>query len=178
MDVSRPIIFSFGLLIITIFTVQIFYTKLDQNVQSYVDDAVTDFVNDSCASGYISPENYLEMTRRINNTGNLYNLSMIHEAKVVMPYVSESGEEKIGSYVVSNNTYNLQEILDEMFPTTDTSYYNYPLNNGDYIKVTLTLKAPTPAGRLFSMLSGQEVKTILFSYGGYVGNMEENGMLK
>lgn len=178
MDVSRPFIYSVGLLVITVFTIQVLYIKLDQNVQSYVDDAVTKFVNDACASGYISPENYLKMARKINNTGNLYNLSIIHEAKVVMPYVKEDGSEVKGSFVISNSTYNKEEILGEMFPTNTTDYYNYRLNNGDYVKVTLNLKEPTPAGRLFSFFSKTELKTIAFSYGAYVGNQEENGMLK
>lgn len=178
MDVSRPFVYSLGILLVTVFTVQAFFIKLDQNVQSYVDDAVTDFVNDSCASGYIAPENYLKMARRINNTGNLYNLSLIHEAKVVMPYVKENGSEVKGSFVMSNTTYNKEEILDEMFPVNTTDYYNYKLNNGDYLKVTLNLKEPTPAGKLFSFISGTELKTIALSYGAYVGNQEENGMLK
>ncbi|WP_026667606.1 hypothetical protein [Butyrivibrio sp. AE2005] len=178
MDISRPFVYAIGLFLITVFIVQVFYIKFDQNVQSYVDDAVTDFVNDSCASGYMSPESYLKMARKINNTGNLYTLSMIHEAKVVMPYVKESGKEVKGSFVVSNSTYNKEEILEEMFPVNTTDYYNYMLNNGDYVKVTLNLKEPTPAGRLFAFLSGTELKTIEFSYGAYVGNREENGMVK
>ena len=115
MDISRPFVYAIGLFLITVFIVQVFYIKFDQNVQSYVDDAVTDFVNDSCASGYMSPESYLKMARKINNTGNLYTLSMIHEAKVVMPYVKENGKEVKGSFVVSNSTYNKEEILEEMF---------------------------------------------------------------
>ncbi len=178
MDISRPFVYVAALFTITVFIVQSFYIKLDQNVQSYVDDAITDFVDDSCASGYISPSNYLEMTRRIGNTGNLYNLNLIHESKATMPYVDNDGNEVAGAYVASNNTFNKQEILDEMFPQGTTEYYNYALRNGDYIKVTLSLKEPTPAGKIFAFLSGQEVKTISFSYGSYVGSVEENGMLK
>ena len=178
MDISRPIVYSIGIFLITLFIVQVFYVKLDQNVQAYVDNAINEFVDDTCASGYISPENYLQMTRKVNNTGNMYELTLIHEAKVVMPYVAEDGTEQIGSYVLSSMTYNKQEILDEMFPINDPFYYNYPLNSGDHIKVTLSLKEPTPAGRIFSFLSGREVKTIAYSYSGYVGSKEENGMIK
>ena len=178
MDVSRPIVYSLGILLITIFIIQVFYVKLDQNVQAYIDNAVNEFVDDTCATGYISPEKYLLMTGRINNTGNVYELTLTHEAKVVMPYVSEDGTEKIGSYVLSNVTYNKQEILDEMFPINDPFYYNYPLNSGDNIKVTVSLIEPTPAGRIFSYFSGKEVKTIAYSYGGYVGSKEDNGIIK
>lgn len=178
MDISRPIVYTIGIFAMTIAIIQMFFIKLDQTSDAYINDAITDFVQDSCASGYISPENYLKMTRRINNTGNLYQLNLIHEAKVVMPLVKEDGTEELGSYVRSNNTYNKDEILGEMFPADTTEYYNYPLNNGDYIKVTLSLKEPTPAGKLFSFFSKHEINTIAFSFGAYVGNYEENGMLK
>ena len=178
MDISRPFVFLAGLFMMTMFICQIFFAKLDQNVQSYCSDAITNFVDDACASGYISPSSYLEMTRRINNTGNMYNLNLIHEARVLAPYVDKSGKEVKGSYVVSNSTYNKEEILEEMFPSSNKKYYNYPLNNGDHIQVTLSLKEPTMAGRIFALLSGNEIKTIGYSYGGYVGSMEDNGMKK
>ncbi len=179
MDIARPFVVAIVLGLGTFFIIQIFFTKMDQNVQSYTADAIEKFVDDSCTSGYISPQAYLEMTRRINNTGNLYKLSVVHEAKVVSPYVDANGDEKEGQFVVTNATYNKEEILDEMFPMNETDYYNYPLGNGDYLKVTLSLKEPTMAGKLFARISkSHEPKTIVYSYGGYVGNTEENGMIK
>ena len=178
MDVARPFVFIFLMAFGTFLTVTIFFTKMDQNVQAYAADAIEEFVDDACTSGYISPTSYLELTRRINNTGNLYNLTLIHEAKVVMPYVTEDGSEVEGSYVVSNTTYAKEEILDEMFPSNSTDYYNYALKSGDYIKVSLSLKEPTMAGKLMALISGYEAKTIVYSYGAYVGSTEENGIVK
>lgn len=179
MDIARPFVVAMVLGLGTFFIIQVFFTKMDQNTQAYAADAIEKFVDDSCTSGYIAPGSYLEMTRRINNTNNLYNLSIVHEAKVVSPYVAADGTEKEGQFVVTNVTYNKEEILDEMFPMNETDYYNYILGNGDYLKVTLSLKEPTMAGKLFARISkGHAPKTIVYSYGGYVGNTEENGMLK
>ena len=178
MDIARPFVIAFLLGFGAFFTIEVFFTKMDQNTQAYAADAIEKFVDDACTSGYISPSSYLEMTRRINNTGNLYNLLLVHEAKVVMPYVAADGSEIEGNFVVSNATYNKEEILDEMFPVSSADYFNYVLGNGDYVKVSLSLKEPTMAGKLMARISGHEPRTIVYSYGGYVGNTEENGMEK
>ena len=178
MDIARPYVYGFGLFFGTFFIILLFFIKIDQNTQAYCEDAVNKFVGNACSSGYIAPSDYIEMMQRINNTGNLYNVRITHNAKVVMPYVDESGSEVKGSYVKSEVTYNKEEILEEMFPFNTTTYNNYPLGNGDYIQVTLSLKQPTLAGKLFARLSRNEIKTIRYNKGGYVGNNEENGMLK
>ena len=178
MDIARPFVTTLLLTFFTFVIIEMFFIKMDQNVQAYVDDAIEEFVDDSCNAGYISPSKYLLMAQRINNTGNIYTLTIQHDAKVAMPYVNASGEEVLGSYVSSVNTYNKEEILDEMFPMSETENHNYPLGNGDYLKVTLSLKAPSPAGRFIAFMTGREINTIRYSYGSYVGNSEENGMVK
>lgn len=178
LDVARPFVVGFGIFFATYFTILLFFTKMDQNTQAYCEDAINEFVANSCSAGYISPSAYLEMTKRVNNTGNMYEVTITHDAKVVMPEVNEDGDEVEGSYVVSVMTFNNEEILEEMFPYGSSTYYNYPLNNGDEIKVSLSLKSPTLAGRLFSYISKNEVKTIRYNKSGYVGNNEDNGLNK
>ena len=177
MDIARPLIIIITLAFFTFSIIEVMFLGMDHVAQAYVDDAIEEFVDDSCASGYISPSKYLLMANRINNTGNLYDVKIQHDAKVMMPLI-EGDTEVYGSYVTSVVTYNREEILSEMFPLSSTENNNYPLGTGDYLSVSLSLKSPTPAGRFIAFMTGREIKTIRYRYGATVGNFEENGMLK
>ncbi len=177
MDIARPISYMFGIFFIAFATVMIFSAKIDQNVQSYVSDAVNEFVDDCCTSGYIAPQKYMRMMSKIGSTGNLYDVDLYYQSRIAMPLVEESGDVVEGAYVDSYQLYNKEEVLSEMFPNS-TAYVNYPMKNGDYIKVSVSLKEPTYAGKLLMFVTKTETKTIAYSYGSYVGNNEDNGLLK
>ena len=170
-----PITYVFGLFISVFFITIIFTVKLDNDSQTYCDNAVHEFVDQSRATGYISPQAYLEMVNTMNNTGNLYDIEMVHRSTKMTPYVDAAGNEKKGAFVEIYDAYYKEEIVGELFPMNTSSYGAYPLKNGDYIKVSYSLKEPTLAAKMISMISTHSLKTIYGSYGGYVGSTEENG---
>ena len=174
-EISQPIAYLCGILFTTFVVLLVFTGKMDNNSQSYVNDAVEEFVDDSCTTGYIAPEKYMKMVKRINNTGNLYNVTILCNSKATSPYVDpEDDTEKADAYANSYSTYNKSEVLDYMFPDDTTTYNNYNMKNGDYLKVSVSLKQPTYSARLLAYITKDPVKTISYSYGSYVGNYEEN----
>ena len=177
MDVARPISYMFAMFISAFAIILIFSSKFDQNVQAYVSEAVDEFVNDACTSGYMAPEKYMKMMQKISGTGNLYNVNLIYQSKTAMPLIKGNKVVK-GSYVDSYQLYTTDEILEEMFPSGSVYYENFPMKTGDNLKVQLTLKKPTMAGRLLMFVTKTETRTISYTYSSYVGNTEENGMLK
>ena len=64
-----------------------------------------------------------------------------------------------------------------MFPETGTEDHSYPQKNGDYLQISITLKNPTLGAQLASAVTATPVKTIAITYGGYVGSIEENGII-
>lgn len=174
--IAKPIGYVMGILFISFVLLSIFAGKMDQNVQTYCNDAVEEFVDDACAAGYIAPGEYLQMAERLGNTGNMYNITLVHQSKTMMPYVKSDGTIVQGSYVQSYNLYRGDEILTYIFPAGE-DYRNYPLKNGDYLQVTISLKEPTLAARLARVFTKTDLKTISYSYGAYVGNMEDNPIM-
>lgn len=202
MDViGKTLAAVFGITFMALLIVLVFSTKIDQNAQTYLNNAAEEFVDNACASGYISPGAYQELMNRVGATGNLYNVNIIHQSKTIQPKVKTDSTGKslvgsdgkavveTGSYVQSYNTYNLfgtrdssgalieKGILDYMFPETGTEYHSYPLKNGDYLQISITLKNPTLGAQLASAVTATPVKTIAITYGGYVGSIEENGII-
>lgn len=175
-ELITPFTFAFGIVLAFVITLCAFTVKLDMDAQSYCDDAVHEFVDTSRASGYISAEAYIDMMTKIGNTGNLYDIEIMHRSKATVPYVKEDGTEVAGKYGDSYNAYYKDEILSYIFPDGNADYGNYPLKNGDYLKVTFQLREPTLGAKIMRMFSGKTYKTIKGSYGGYVGSLEENGV--
>lgn len=175
-NLITPYTYAFGFFFGFIFLTMVVTFKMDNDSQTYCDNAIHEFVDQSRATGYISPQAYLKMVNKMNNTGNLYDIEIVHQSTKVAPYVDVSGNEKQGEYAEIYDAYYKEEILEELFPISTSSYGTYPLKNGDYIKVTYSLKEPTLAAKMISMISTHSLKTIHGSYGGYVGSTEENGL--
>lgn len=175
-EITTPITYVIGFFTMFVAVVLIFSSKLDDNAQTYCNDAIQEFVDQSRASGYISPEAYLQMMRKINNTGNLYDVQITHKSKTVQPYVDGSNNVVPGKYVNSYNAYYKDEILEILFPNGSTGNEIYPLKNGDSLNVSISLKEPTLGARIAYFFTRKSINTIQASYTGYVGSTEENGI--
>lgn len=176
-ELMTPITYLVGIVVLFLAVVGIYSAKMDSNAQTYCNDVIEEFVDRSRASGYISAESYLEMMRKINSTGNLYEVEITHQSKTSVPYIDASGNEVQGRYAESYNAYYRNEILGVLFPDGNAGYGNYPLKKGDYLKVNFSLKEPTLGGRMLWFVTRKDIKTISGSYGGYVGSTEENGLM-
>ncbi len=174
-EIITPITYVVGIVFIVAYAVAGLFIKMDSNAQTYCNDAVVEFVDKSRASGYISAESYIEMMSRINNTNNLYKVSITHQSKTFVPLTDGNGNE-LGGVAEAYNTYYKDEILDYIFADDGMDgYHNYALKNGDYLKVSFELEEPTIGTRIVTFFSVHTPKTIYGTYGGYVGSTEENG---
>lgn len=174
-EIMTPVTYTVCIIAVVFFAVAGLCIKMDSNAQTYCNDAIVEFVDKSRASGYISAEAYIEMMTRINNTNNLYNVSIAHQSQTLVPRTDDNGNE-LGGVAYAYNTYYKDEILDYIFADDGMNgYHNYALKNGDYLKVSFELKEPTFATRLVTFFSPHTPKTIYGSYGGYVGSTEERG---
>ena len=153
----------------------IYLAKMDYDAQTICNDAVQEFVDKSRASGYISADSYMLMMDRINGTGNLYNVTILHQSRNTSPLVDDDGNVVDNSFIYSYTPYNKDDILSYMFTSSGTTQ-NWSLKNGDYLKISYSLKNPTFASKMYSFWTTHEYKTIHGSYGGYVGSREENGI--
>lgn len=174
-EIITPITYGVGICIVVVFAIIGLFIKVDSNAQTYCNDAIVKFVDKSRASGYISAEAYIEMMTSINNTNNLYEVFIMHQSKTLVPRTDESGNN-LGGVTNAYNTYYKDEILDYIFVDDGMNgYHNYPLKNGDYLKVSFELKEPTFSAKMISFFTTHTPKTIYGAYGGYVGSTEEYG---
>ena len=176
---TSPFMYLFGIFVSFVVVFTIYAAKLDNTIQAYVDNEVYEFVDESRASGYISPESYMELVSDIYKTGNLYDIKITHQSKASVPYTNEDGSpvyrngEQLKNTTMAYRTYNKEDILTVMFPNGSNNQ-RYPLKNGDYLKVSVALKEPTLAAKLYSQWTGTYMKTIQTSYGGYVGSTSDS----
>lgn len=165
-----PFVYAFGMFFTFYAIASIFLTKLDTDAQNYCDDAVHEFVDTARSSGYISPQSYVNMVRKMHNTGNLYDITICHESAVTYPTADENNNTQKGSYADSNNAHYQNEILAVLFPESEPDGI-YVLKNGDSLKVSYSVKKPTVSSELINKFTTHALtKTIQGSYEGYVGS--------
>lgn len=174
-EAITPVTYAVCIVFVIFFGIAALCVRMDANAQTYCNDAIVEFVDQSRASGYISAEAYIEMMTRINETNNVYNVSIVHKSMTLVPNTDEYGND-LGGVTHAYNTYYKDEILDYIFSDDGMDgYHNYALKNGDYLKVSFEITEPTFATKLVTFFSTHTPKTIYGSYGGYVGSTEENG---
>lgn len=165
-NILKPFSYAIGIFVMFAIPICLYAIKTDYNSQSVCDDAVQQFVDRSRAAGYISANNYNDMISTITATGNLYNINIYHQSKICYPGESQS-------FDYNYMTYTTEEILDQLFDESGAGQYN--MKNGDYLKVTYSLKDPTLGARIYSLWTTHSYKSIRGSYGGYVGSAGEMG---
>lgn len=154
--------------------VTIISLKQDTTAQSYINDAVTEFVDDARATGKISGNSYENFVNRVYMANSPCTIELYHGAKYLDPEGdTEDGEDagEEGEYLEAHEYYTTQYILDKMYANPDEKPRDYELKNGDYFKVVVYNAEPTLGARLVSVvIPGYTLQPIYESYGGYVGN--------
>ncbi len=177
-DFSKIAVIILGMLFLFYMPTLVISQKLDNSVQTYVDDCVQEFVNESRSTGYISTQNYLKMIEQLDNTEIIYNISITHSKRVVVPRYNDEGVFT-GEYDVVYNDFFKDEIEAVLFYTeTSESAYSvnnkYKMNNGDYLQVTIQNESDTFGTKILSFISSTgNGKKILTTYGGHVGNVAQ-----
>lgn len=148
----------------------LFGIKADQTIQTYAADAVEEFINKSCATGIINPGQYEEMIDRLDSTGVVYDIYLVHSNEKVSPETNEDGSIKVNSMITFSEEYRNKEIFNILFGD-DGSRNSYYLNQGDYLKVVIQNRTMTFGERMSSIFFRDSTSgNIIVSRGGYVGN--------
>lgn len=173
-------VFSYIFAVIVMFTVPVIIitVKLDQNIQTYANDAVEEFVDKARATGIITSTSYEEMIGRLDATGVTYDIYLTHTKTRVEPKVNEEdGSISVGASFSGTEEYFKADIFASLYPDAPSSGVTaYYMENGDFIKVVAQNNTPTLGSRMLRMIyPGYEGKNILVAKSGYVGNeTEEN----
>jgi hypothetical protein len=151
-----------GAVLLFYLPVMIYAVKMDNTSQSYIDNAVMEFVDDARASARITPEAYEEMLTKVYAAHSPCEVTIAHMSSYSVPNGT--------SILTTREYYSKDEILQVMYPDTGDPT-DYVMKKGDYLKVTVTNETPTLGGRLLSIIiPNYDWHTLFTSYGGYVGN--------
>lgn len=165
----------FGSTILFLMPVTIMALKQDNTAQTYINDAVVEFVDNARTSGKITADDYRHLTEKIDIIQARCNITMTHSSAYTVPgnvaatvvpdaVFSEHDFSKV------SQDYNRDDITKRIFDS-GTEENDYELKNGDYLKVVVYNEEPTLGSRLLGFfLASYAQNTIYTSYGGYVGN--------
>ena len=137
----------------------------DKLTQVIVDNKVHEFVNTSCATGYISYSNLDKFMGYISVSGNRYDIKLEHKSR--KSYPTEDG----GYQDMYESHFN--EYIYEYLIPDDGSHPNYQMKNGDYFIVSVSLSTPTSGANILNLLTPLRVSdTVHVNYGWRVSNSE------
>lgn len=140
--------------------------KADAITQTIVLTETTNFVDAIKNNGYLSKSMYLEYIRKLDATGNLYDIRIEHAHQIVNPIYDESSTIFQDDFSVHYyNTYE-DDILKQLFDE-DKMYY---FNQGDYISLCVSNRTKTLATRIYESVLEHEIgtKQIIVTYGGMI----------
>lgn len=166
MDVFGKIISIFAGVIL-LFIAPLLYTaqKQDSISQLYVTQETVKLVDNIRAEGILSRNMYTDYISRIDRTGNLYDIEIIHSHKKVTPDYDE--EEDMVKDTVSTYFYNTYE--EEIYQAFDEGK-DYFFSQGDYISLKVVNRTKTMAGQMLMLWGAGNSGdvSILVTYGGLI----------
>ncbi|NLU52570.1 MAG: hypothetical protein GXX10_06880 [Clostridiaceae bacterium] len=135
---------------------------------------------DTCRDlGYITPNIYLELTERLNSTGNMYDIKLSHISRTVDPVYVENGSSLVftGEYEVHHVAFGESQILSVLFPEDNTlpAYHKdrrYLMSMGDLLFIEVKNRGKTMAQALRDMIlfTDTQSPSIFVRAGGMVRN--------
>jgi hypothetical protein len=139
--------------------------KQDTISQVVVQNETVELVNDIKNSGFISRVMYQNYISKIDKTGNLYNIEIVHSHKKIEPEIDPNTNTILESY----NTYFYDTYIDEIYAVFDLGQ-DYYFKQGDYISFKVVNRNPTMAVKLMNIIYDGKVsdEQILVTYGGLV----------
>ena len=160
----------FGCMIMFIVPIMLIAQKQDTVRQSYIDNAVVEFVDNAKVAGKITPQAYEKLCNDVDLAHLLCEIKITHSSAYTVPtdvIDPTTGYHEIATYRVD---YTKEEILDVIY-TASGDNQDYQMKNGDYLSVEVKNITPTLGTRLSRLFQTKSSDTTLFtSYGGYVGN--------
>lgn len=163
----------FGCIILFLVPVLLIAQKQDTVSQSYIDNAVVEFVDNARAAGKITPQAYEKLCNDIDTAHLLCEIRITHSSAYTVP--TDVIDPVTGYYetAIYRNDFIKEEILAVMYPDVGDNV-DYQMKNGDYLKVEVQNTSPTLGSRMLRVFTTKNSDTTLFtSYGGYVGNNKQ-----
>ncbi|MFV0342608.1 MAG: hypothetical protein ACK5JH_06900 [Anaerocolumna sp.] len=166
MDSFSKIVAIF-LAVILLFIAPILYMaqKQDSISQLYVSTETTKFIDSIKNSGYVSKNMYADFIKKIDKTGNIYQIKITHSHERVEPLVDVTTNDILQDYsVYFYNTYE-----DEIFDAFDQDK-DYRFDRGDYISIQVSNLNKTTAVSLLENILSKDLEDtqIVVSYGGMI----------
>ena len=152
---GRMAVIVMSALLMFVAPVYIMANRMDQSAQTYMDNAVQEFVDKVRATGVIRAEEYERLANSLDGIQPCCDINIVISMKQVVPADG-------GMFTYYKDVYT-GEILDIMYPGEASVY----LSEGDYIQVTVKTTQPTMAQRMFS---GDKYVPLFFTYGGQIGD--------
>ena len=160
----------FGMMVMFIVPIMLIAQKQDTVRQSYIDNAVVEFVNNAKVAGKITPEAYEKLCYDIDTAHLLCEINITHSSAYTVPTDVIDPDTGYHETVTYRMDYTRDEILPILFPDTGDNQ-DYRMKNGDYISVEVKNLTPTLGTRLSRLFQTKSSDVTIFtSYGGYVGN--------
>lgn len=142
------------------------FSRSDDMIQKYVENTTNTFIDETKQMGYISPNNYKEFARKINNTGYIYDIKLEHGSLVSYP--DGTGEYK-DHYLIHNKS----DILETMFPDGSVTENDYSMKSGDELNISVVAKEETMLSKIYNSFTGSAhttMRAIRYMYGVTIGN--------
>ncbi len=163
----------FGCIVMFIVPIMLIAQKQDTVRQSYIDNAVVEFVDNAKVAGKITPQAYEKLCYDIDTAHLLCEIKITHSSAYTVPtdvIDPDTGYHEVATYRVD---YTKDEILSVMYPSSGDDK-DYQMKNGDYLSVEVMNISPTLGTRLTRLFQTRSSDVTLFaSYGGYVGNNKQ-----
>lgn len=161
-DALMPFILV-AIVVLTLFVMPVvnMSDKLDDTMQTIVDDAATEFVDRTRAQGYITYNDYQNLIDRLLSTGNTYDIDI---NLMSVKYLSDDDEEFNAAYVTDSYREITQDLIDL------TTGERYQMKAGDYLRIQIVQTSKNPGTRFKESFFGHNVPSNFVRYGGRVGN--------
>lgn len=142
--------------------------KQENTKQSFIDNAVVEFVDNARATGKITDDGYEELCSQIDTVEGGCRIELYHKER----YEVMNPDGEIETYYAVNTK---PEILDDIY-TAIGNNKPYYMSHGDFLQVTVYNESPTIATRIVRLLLPRFMEhntTLYTNYSGYVGNIAE-----
>ena len=169
---SKIIALFLGVLLLFIFPVLNMFENQDDTSKVFVLTETTKFVDAVRNLGYITPNMYLEFSRKLAVTNNIYAIEMEHHHKQYDPIYEDptlSSTFKNDFQVNFKGSYT-PVIMEKLFPKNPDPDTTYKLSKSDYFAVRVRNTNKTLATKLQQMLFNANISAakIIVRYGGMV----------
>lgn len=161
-----------AVVLLFVFPVLNMFENQDDTTKVLVLTETTKFVDSVRNLGYITPNMYLEFTKKLSATNNIYSIEMEHYHTTYDPIYDDpmvASTFKDDFNVNYRATYT-KGIMSTLFPDTPSSETIYKLSKGDYFALRVVNKNKTVATKIQEMVFNANLGTakIIVRYGGMV----------